>query len=525
MNKYIVCALCGKKIPIKSLGTHIRIHKVSSKDYYLKYLGKQGYCKTCGNKTNFNTLENGFNIYCCRKCSNKNNDRLKSMKENLFKKSGVYNVSQLKSVKIKKEKTCFSHFGYTSLFKNSNYIKKAMKEKLGVEHPAQRKDILEKMQKTCISRYGFSNPFQSKFVKNKIAKTNIERYGYKNPSKSDFIKRKVKKTNIKKYGYEYPIQNKEIKEKVKNICIYKYGYENPMQSKEIQNKAMETNIKRYGYKSAMQSDIVKERLKKTMLKRYGYENAMKNPIIKDKCFSHRRKEHHGYLSNSEYEFSKKLKKNKYKFKNEYFYNDKNWDFALFKNGKLNTLVEIDGEYFHSIFSDCDGKHSNGYNDYKRFSLLKNTKVKLVVIDSLKLDEGIKEVDKVYSLSYTKYIKRMIRQVSKLKLGYNFSKERMDKDYASLCFYKYNTRQSLGISIVRQFTDFNVKDLDIDKLIKEHTMYYSKCSSHNPLDFIKVTNPSKIRHKYLYDDRKVIKFKKYDIGVVLGILSLSKSYKI
>jgi len=66
------CKICNKKIKsFNGLGTHIsRIHKISTKEYYNKFLKKEneGICE-CGKETNFNNINIGYREFCSIKCA------------------------------------------------------------------------------------------------------------------------------------------------------------------------------------------------------------------------------------------------------------------------------------------------------------------------------------------------------------------------------------------------------------------------------------------------------------------------
>jgi len=68
------CAICnGKFKSINGLGIHIRLgHKISTKEYYDKYLYKvnEEICPICGGKNKFIGLRIGYSKYCCRSCAN-----------------------------------------------------------------------------------------------------------------------------------------------------------------------------------------------------------------------------------------------------------------------------------------------------------------------------------------------------------------------------------------------------------------------------------------------------------------------
>ena len=78
--------------------------------------------------------------------SNHNPERQKLCKETLSKKYGknVTNISQIESVKLKKESTFIKHFGIRNIFCNSKYIMKCFEDKYGVTCNTYRKEAVIK---------------------------------------------------------------------------------------------------------------------------------------------------------------------------------------------------------------------------------------------------------------------------------------------------------------------------------------------------------------------------------------------
>ena len=76
----IKCRICNKEYKDRrSIAGHIRqTHKLKSKEYYDKYLKKEGegICE-CGKKTKFADLNRGYCKYCSVKCVN-NSDSFKN---------------------------------------------------------------------------------------------------------------------------------------------------------------------------------------------------------------------------------------------------------------------------------------------------------------------------------------------------------------------------------------------------------------------------------------------------------------
>jgi endogenous inhibitor of DNA gyrase (YacG/DUF329 family) len=64
------CKICNKEAAsFNSLSKHLKAHKLSSKEYYDKYLGGCRGCETCGNPTDYRDLNQGYSQYCSNRCS------------------------------------------------------------------------------------------------------------------------------------------------------------------------------------------------------------------------------------------------------------------------------------------------------------------------------------------------------------------------------------------------------------------------------------------------------------------------
>jgi hypothetical protein len=148
-----------------SLNNHIsQIHKLSSKEYYDRFLKKEGegVC-VCGKNTYFKNMNLGYCKYCSSKCSN----------SNLIVKSR----------------------------KKQSYL-----TRYGVDHPLKDGKIFEKLKTRWFVRYGVDNPSKNIDIKKKKRDTCIERYGVDNPSKMEEVKRKKEVTCLKNFGVKWPGQ-------------------------------------------------------------------------------------------------------------------------------------------------------------------------------------------------------------------------------------------------------------------------------------------------------------------------------
>lgn len=93
----MICEICKRFCKDnRSLGVHVKaVHHMTAKEYYIKHIGPQKYCLTCGKPTNFVSLTQGFRDHCCNKCA------------------------QLDPIVAKaREEGCLAHFGYTNANKD-----------------------------------------------------------------------------------------------------------------------------------------------------------------------------------------------------------------------------------------------------------------------------------------------------------------------------------------------------------------------------------------------------------------------
>lgn len=83
-----ICKICNKTCKdAHSLAIHVRIHNMSSKQYYDTHLLKPGenVCKTCGKITKYINLSSGYKKHCNMSCTQHDPEITKKYKES-FKK-------------------------------------------------------------------------------------------------------------------------------------------------------------------------------------------------------------------------------------------------------------------------------------------------------------------------------------------------------------------------------------------------------------------------------------------------------
>jgi hypothetical protein len=376
-------------------------------------------------------------------------------------------------------------------------------------------ETIKKSRKTTFKHLGVYNAAQSAEVQKKIRINSRKKHGVNHPNQVESKKRKTFNTKKERYGDgNYNNRKKAFKTMEDKFGVYSYN-----KTEEFKKKI--SRIQRANAKTRM----IKTR--KTNNKKYGTDYPAQNPVIYKKCIVGRKQ------PKSEKYFQKLLKKKGLDFKKEYYIKNKVWqhhfDFAIFKNGKLKCLVEIDGEYYHGLCGDCDGYHVMGYNDYLRRYLIPNS-VKFLVIDSKRLDEGFEELLRILPMKYKYWKKEILSSIPKNIENAipKFDKNRMLYDWKRLCKYSVIYKHSfIGKSILLNFCKSRIiEDIGSEWKSLRKTLYKSPCSSHHLLEGFDIfKNPSKLREKFRkkYKGVKEVIVKHHSPENMLAICSLGKTY--
>lgn len=188
----------------------------------------------------YKSIVEKYGNYLCRSCSHEH------QKKTLLELYGVENISQIESVKQKKEETSLSHFG--------------------VDNPMKSKEIREKAKITSLDKYGVESPSQNEEIKAKIKNTLMEKYGCTSVYEIPGVKEKRETTNIEKYGSKYPFQNKDIYEKFEKTMLERYGAKKVMDVPELVQKQRESCFEHYGVYVPSKSPYVQQKMRETMFK-------------------------------------------------------------------------------------------------------------------------------------------------------------------------------------------------------------------------------------------------------------------
>lgn len=204
MSTY-TCKVCNKEITKKGFGCHIKMHKLTAKEYYDKYLRQpeEGICPICGKETPFLKISKGYQKHCSVSCSQLNPEVLAKTVATRLERYGVENFYQNPKIQQKAEKNAHSEKAKSSRIE------------------------------TSLKHYGVKHPFQSKEIKEKIEKTNVERYGCK-----AYNHAKGRETMKERYGYEHALQVPKFKQKQEHTTLERFGCTNAYANEEIRAKIL-----------------------------------------------------------------------------------------------------------------------------------------------------------------------------------------------------------------------------------------------------------------------------------------------
>jgi len=117
------CLICGDTFKgLWKIAMHIRRHGLTTKEYYDKFLKKEGdgVCKSCRNiktfkQTWFDNIRDGYREFCSSDCSNSHWETKRKMQHTCFKKYGKRNVFMVSKVKEKIKDTVLEKYGVENI--------------------------------------------------------------------------------------------------------------------------------------------------------------------------------------------------------------------------------------------------------------------------------------------------------------------------------------------------------------------------------------------------------------------------
>ena len=360
---------------------------------YLFYnnLSERPVCNNCGKPVKFINCKTGYAKFCCKKCSNANNDKQEKTKQTCLKKFGCIAPAGNKNVQYKMKTTTKERFGVDNVFKSKEIRKKInntliaryggignaseeLKEKqiaslqkhYGVSNAMFSNEIKEKLKETNFKKYSSASPFGNDNVKQKIVETCIERYGSSTYFGSDNWKEKTTKTCTVKYNKQTYFGSDNWKQKTKEIWMEKYGVENPGQSDIIKQKIANTCLEKYDNQTYFGSAGCIKKSKQTCLERYGVESHMKLECVKQKIYDTKHKNNSFNKSSIEEQFASWLDENNISYIRQY--KSEQYPFCCdFYFPEKDLYFEINGFWTHGMhpFNANNENDINKLNEWKQ----------------------------------------------------------------------------------------------------------------------------------------------------------------
>lgn len=309
----------------------------------------------------------------------------------------------------------------------------------------------ELRRQTLLNRYGVEVPLHSPEIVKKKEKTTLEKYGVTNIGARPETKLKREATCLERYGDKIPSRTQLIKDKYASICIEKFGVKSPFCLEEIQNKRKQWALDHYGNISPFSSPEIFKKAKKTMLEKYGAENTLQIPEFRSQQAKSARK------SSLEGRFEEFLIQNNFSYIHGYMvegtpYNHE-FDFAIFKEDKLDILVDCDGTYYHGYETDENGKSVNTYIDDYRSQLVPEG-VKFLICLEGEEEKSYSEVLKLINIDYNKYIQEVFDWCREVDFPYpKYKSNILNNSYSALLksdVSNFSMNARYGMKIIDHF---------------------------------------------------------------------------
>lgn len=215
------------------------------------------------------------------------------------------------------------------------------------------------------------------------------------------------------------------------------------------NKSNKTVELRYGSRSNLQKiNRFKKSIELGFQSIEDYNKYWYNKICKSK---------NTLESSLEKQVEEFLKNNNFTYVKQYYISNKDishtFDFAIFKDNKLEILVDSDGLYYHNYLSDINGKSVNNYSDDYR-QLLVPSNVKFLIILENNIQKGFEELYNLYNMNYIEYILDIFNWCRETQFPYpEYSEKILLKSFTDLCIsntLNFSMKARYGEKIILNF---------------------------------------------------------------------------
>lgn len=278
---------------------------------------------------------------------------------------GVKNAAMSSEKQMKAKQTTEQRHG-SSNFRNQQKANETRVKNCGSVE-ASYKQATEKQRQTNQEKYGCDFYFTSENFQKQAEETNQQKYGVSNFRQSERYEKQYHETCLKKYGVDHYSKTDDYRNKIKQTCNSRYAADSWFGSEQGKKSVINSSQRIYGVDNPMSSEIVQQHLKSSIQKKYGVDNPMQDAEVRSKQAKSSR------VSSFELVVSELLVKlqqsfeHHYVIKNDQFIHE--FDFAVFENGQLKTLIDCDGLYYHSYLDDINGKSVNPVADEYRMLLV------------------------------------------------------------------------------------------------------------------------------------------------------------
>lgn len=297
----MICKICNREFDKdKGLSQHIRhSHKMTAKEYYLKYIDSNGgKCCCCGKPTPFYSIREGFQRHCSTECANTDEESI--AKSNETKRS--FSDEKRADIRRRTNRTCDELYGGVGFA--SEELREKARQTNELVNGSRTYNNREKCEQTWIDRTGYKSNLCIPENQELFKRIKFEKYGDKNYNNRE----KCSETNMNLYGNVCPANSveghaKAIQTMIENSGSIEQSYANRMekskqtkqlrygdedyhnvkqmkitianmskeQKEEISDKRRDTCNDKYGVDSYSKTDEFKLKYVTTCEERYGYK--------------------------------------------------------------------------------------------------------------------------------------------------------------------------------------------------------------------------------------------------------------
>lgn len=314
-----------------------------------------------------------------------------------------------------------------NFIKNSEIVNKQKKKTRSIYEENRLQSYIDKLPKELFYKLSIEENKSHKEISQIVGLSEDILYKLASIYNIHRDRKEIYKTEMnKKFSSEKEMRDHFLKVRNEN-WIKKYGSLNNLW-KERQGKIEDTNIKLY-----------------------GVPHVMSNPKIKHQQAKSARK------SSLEGRFEEFLIQNNLSYIHGYMiegtpYNHE-FDFAIFKEDKLDILIDCDGIYYHGYETDENGKSVNTYIDDYRSQLVPEG-VKFLICLEGEEEKAYSEVLKLINIDYNKYIQEVFDWCREVEFPYpKYNDNILNNSYSSLSksdINNFSMNARYGMKIIDHF---------------------------------------------------------------------------